>query len=70
MKLSKQITAQLIKIAEICMCHESSSALIKRELGLTDAEMDLLCEEIEIARLEATGMSRGDAQGVYDATRL
>ena len=70
MRLNKKITAQLIKIAETCMMHQSSSELIKRELGLTDAEMDVLHEEIEIARLEATGMSRGDAQGVYDATKL
>lgn len=61
---------RVLEIAQLALEYESTVNMIKKELDFDDALMDRLHEIVSIDLLEEQGLTRSDAQGVYEAQLL
>ena len=61
---------RVLEIAQVALKHKSTVNLIKRELDFDDGLMDRLHEIVSIDLLEEQGLTRSDAQAMYEAQML
>ena len=61
---------RVLEIAQMAMENELTIRMIKRELDFDDDLLDRLHEIVSIDLLEEQGLTRSDAQGVYEAQLL
>jgi len=69
-KQNRLALKRVLEIAQLVLEYESTVNMIKKELDFDDALMDRLHEIVSIDLLEEQGLTRSDAQAMYEAQML
>jgi len=70
LKQNRLALKRVLEIAQLALEYELTVNMIKKELDFSDSLMDQLHEIVSVDLLEYQGMTRSDAQAMYEAQRI